>query len=425
MQTVQPDLSRSQRRIQSFIQGFPVPFGVQFADGRQITNRDEPPRFQLKFNDADAILQVVDAVSFADAYVKGHLDLDGDLFSLFDLQLEFKDRFRLNPWLKYWSALLFLNPSRVNQSATAFHYDYDDEFFLNFTDDRYHLYSHGLFERDDEPLQEASERKLQTMFDSLHLKPGMRLLDIGGGWGGVSRLCAPRGVEVTHLTLAQKSYEHITGVLRELKAPGQVLLEDFLEHRPNELYDAIAILGVIEHIPTYRRFAQRVWDCLKPNGRLYLDASADKMKWDVNQFVRKYIFSGTHTYMCLQDVVRELILNGMQLLNVTEESHSYHLTMRNWAERFDENRDAVIRQYGEPLFRAFRLYLWGGAHAFQADMLQAYHLGSLHAVSDSISTAMCAKPNAPLSTLSANFPPRSQSSISHLINHIATEQFFC
>ena len=374
MQSVQADLSWTQRRFQSLIQGASVPFVVQFADGRQIASRDEPPRFRMVIKDPDATRRVVDEFSLADAYVNGSLELEGDLFGLFDLRHEFKDRFRLDPWLKFWSALLFLNPTRVNRNAIAFHYEYDDDFFLNFTDSRYHLYSHGLFKRDDEPLEEASERKLQTMFDSLQLKPGMRLLDIGGGWGAVSRFCAPRGVEVTHLTLAQKSYDHINGVLHELKAPGQVLLEDFLEHRPQRPYDAITILGVIEHIPAYRRFAQRVWDCLKPEGRLYLDASADKMKWDVSQFIRKYIYSGTHSNMCLQDVVRELILNGMRLLNVTEESHSYHLTMRHWAERFDECREAVIRQYGEPLYRAFRLYLWGGAHAFRADILQAYHL---------------------------------------------------
>ena len=374
MQSVQAGLNRSQSRFRSLIQGFPVPFAVQFADGREITSRAEPPRFRLKFNDADVVRQVVDELSFAEAYVTGRMDLDGDLFGVFELRDVFKDHFRLHPWLKFWSQLLFLDPTRINRSAVAFHYDFDDDFFLNFTDTRYHLYSHGLFERDDEPLEEAAERKLQTMFDSLQLKPGMRLLDIGGGWGAVSRFCAPRGVEVTHLTLAPKSQTHIGGVLRELNAPGQVLLEDFLEHRPKVPYDAITILGVIEHIPAYRRFAQRVWDCLKPEGRLYLDASADKMKWDVSHFIRKYIYSGTHTYMCLQDVVRELIVNGMRLMHVSEESHSYHLTMRHWAERFDECREAVIRQYGEPLFRAFRLYLWSGAYAFQADVLQAYHL---------------------------------------------------
>jgi cyclopropane-fatty-acyl-phospholipid synthase len=367
-------LSRDGQRFQELIKGLSKPFEVQFANGERLVHGDDPPRFRLTFRDPNVARRILDEFSFADAYVNGQLDIEGDLFSMFDLRHEFTDRFRVNPWLKFWLALLLLDPTRVNKSAIGFHYEYGDEFFLSFTDSKYHLYSHGLFEDDSESLESASERKLQTMFDALKLKPGMRLLDIGGGWGAVTRFCAPRGVEVTSLTLARNSYEHINGVLSDLKAPGQVLLEDFLAHRPREPYDAITILGVIEHIPAYRRYAQRVWDCLKPNGRLYMDASADKMKWDVSQFIRKYIYSGTHSNMCLQDVVRELILNGMRLLTVSEESHSYHLTMRHWAERFDEAREAVIANYGEPLYRAFRLYLWGGAHAFQADILQAYHL---------------------------------------------------
>jgi cyclopropane-fatty-acyl-phospholipid synthase len=352
----------------------PVPFELQFANGETVKNMESSPRFKIRLRDDRILGRIRDEFSFADAYVHGQLDIEGDLFAVFDLRDEFKDKFRLSPWFKFWSALLLLDPTRINRSAIAFHYEYGDDFFLNFTDSKYHLYSHGLFEHDDESLERASERKLQNMFDSLQLKAGMRLLDIGAGWGAVTRFCAPRGVEVTSLTLAKNSRDHINGLLSELNAPGQVILEDFLVHRPQKPYDAITILGVIEHIPAYRRFFEQVWACLKPGGRFYLDASADKRKYRVSQFIRKYIYSGTHSNMALQDVIRELIYNGLHLVRVVQESHSYHLTMRHWAERFDTVREQIVRQYGEPLWRAFRLYLWGGSHAFEADILQAYHL---------------------------------------------------
>lgn len=358
---------------------FPCEF--ELASGEVVKSGDGAPRFRVRFGDDGVVGQIVDEFSFAEAYVNGRIDIEGDIFGIFDLRDEFKDNFRVLPWYKFWFALLLFSPTRVNKSAIAFHYEYGDDFFLTLTDSKYHLYSHGLFQHDDEPLERASERKLQTMFDALELKPGMRLLDIGAGWGAVTRFCAPRGVEVTSLTLAQNSHEHISQLLRNMNAPGQVILEDFLLHRPEKPYDAITILGVIEHIPAYRRFFQQVWSCLKAGGRFYLDASADKRKYQVSQFIRKYIYSGTHSNMALQDAIRELIYNGLHLVRVIEESHSYHLTMKHWAERFDASRDQIIRQHNERVWRAFRLYLWGGAHAFEADILQAYHLVAIRGAS--------------------------------------------
>src|SRR5262249_58438753 len=113
-------------------------------------------------------------------------------------------------------------------------------------------------------------------------KPGMRLLDIGGGWGAAIKYCAPRGVHVTSLTVAGDSHRYITGYLQDTGLAGEVRFEDFLVHAPAEPYDAVVIYGVIEHIPMYRRFAAHVWRCLKPRGRLYVDASTPQQKIEIS-----------------------------------------------------------------------------------------------------------------------------------------------
>jgi cyclopropane-fatty-acyl-phospholipid synthase len=212
------------------------------------------------------------------------------------------------------------------------------------------------------------------MVEALQLKPGMRLLDIGGGWGAVIKYCAPRGVDVTSLTIVEDSYHHIQRQTAALGLHGHVKLEDFLVHEPAEPYDAIVIYGVIEHIPMYRRFAEQVWKCLKPGGLLYLDASATKEKFDMNAFTRHYIWRGTHTFLCLQDMIAELLYAGMDIVRVREESHDYELTMRHWAERFDAQHSMVASRWGEAVYRAHRLYLWAGCHQFKSGGLQAYHL---------------------------------------------------
>jgi cyclopropane-fatty-acyl-phospholipid synthase len=249
-----------------------------------------------------------------------------------------------------------------------------DDFYHSFIDTRYHFYSHGLFEAEGESLEEASEHKLETMFRALRLEPGMRLLDIGGGWGGVTRYCGERGVHVTTLTLAKDSHAWITRLLADTGLPGEIHRQDFLEHRPERPYDAAVIYGVIEHIPNYRHFCARAWDCLAPGGRLYMDASASKEKYLMSAFTRRYIWHGTHTFLALPDVLQELLWHGFEVEEVRRETDDYRRTMLGWAERFDAAREKIVERWGEPVYRAFRIYLWGGAHAFHTDRLQAYHL---------------------------------------------------
>jgi cyclopropane-fatty-acyl-phospholipid synthase len=138
-------------------------------------------------------------------------------------------------------------------------------------------------------------------YGALQLKPGMRLLDIGAGWGGVHQYCGPRGIHVTALTLTEDSYNYTDSLIKRMKLKNcSIILDDFLNHHPKEPYDAVVIYGVVEHIPYYRKFCERIWACLKPGGRLYLDAAAALEKYDVNDFARNYIWRGTHTFLCLR-----------------------------------------------------------------------------------------------------------------------------
>src|SRR5204863_4736990 len=105
--------------------------------------------------------------------------------------------------------IFLVPPTRNNADAVSHHYSLGDEFYLTFIDKRYRMYSHGHFRRDDESLEDAQEHKLEDMVNGLGLKPGMRLLDIGGGWGPVPDYAGSRGVKVTSVTLAPDSKAYI------------------------------------------------------------------------------------------------------------------------------------------------------------------------------------------------------------------------
>ena len=114
-----------------------------------------------------------------------------------------------------------------------------------------------------------------------------------------------------------------------------MIREDFLEYRAWQAYDHVVIFGVIEHIPNYARFCERVWDALKPGGKLYMDASATKEKYAASAFTRRYTWTGAHSCLALPDMLQELIRHGFHVEQVRNETEDYRLTMRKWAEKLD------------------------------------------------------------------------------------------
>ena len=364
---------RARRWVGDVVRGSGLSCRVRLPDGTAHHFGGEPPMFTLKFHSNRVLDRCLDELSFANAYVQGQIDIEGDMAAMLRLRTRVKDEVRVSAWLRFVASLCLRSETGVNRRAIKAHYQFGDELYLSFIDQRYRFYSQGIFRRPDEALEDASEHKLEQMFEALRLKPGMRLLDIGGGWGGVPQYCGARGVKVTSLTLGEDSHRFIGDLIRREGLPCEVLLQDFLTYEPEEPFDAIVIYGVIEHIVNYRRFSDQVWRCLKPQGRLFLDASASIVKYDVSGFSRKYIWSGTHTFLCLQDLLGELLRHGMQVLRVQNESEHYARTMLHWARRLEQSQEAIVRRWGEPLYRAFRLYLWGGSQAFP-HLLQAYHL---------------------------------------------------
>jgi cyclopropane-fatty-acyl-phospholipid synthase len=155
-------------------------------------------------------------------------------------------------------------------------------------------------------------------------------------------------VHVTSVTLTKDSQIYTQKLIDEMGSENcAVFVEDFLEHEPEEPYDAVVIYGVIEHIPYYRKFCQHLWKCLKPGGLFYLDASATLEKYQMGDFTRTYIWPGTHTLLCVQDMLQELLNHGFDVVRVREETRDYELTMKHWASRFDENKEAITDGWGE------------------------------------------------------------------------------
>ncbi|CAG8325036.1 unnamed protein product [Penicillium salamii] len=359
--------------IATLLASLDTPGEIQLPDGSIVAVGSDDPVYRVIFRSKRALSTPMTEIGIGQAYLDGEIQVQGDFAALFDARQKLPDKVPLRQKIQF--VYDFLRTStKMNAEAVGDHYGLGDDFYLTFLDKRLRLYTQGLFKSPEDTLEEASERKLETMFTALDLKPGMRILDIGGGWGGVTQYCGERGVHVTTLTLTHDSARFVGRILELNDYSGQVYLQDFLEHSPEEPYDHVVNFGVIEHIPNYRRFAAKVWEVLKPGGRMYLDGSAAVEKFAVSSFTRNYIWRGTHTFMTLQDVLAELLFHGFSILNVANETRDYELTMLEWAKRFESAKDDIIAGWGEHNYRVFRLFLWGGTHAFKTNALQAYHV---------------------------------------------------
>ncbi|MEJ2652632.1 MAG: class I SAM-dependent methyltransferase [Gammaproteobacteria bacterium] len=302
----------------------------------------------------------------------GSLDVVGDMLGFVSLRGMLSDH---HPLHMLWRRLapLFIGRERTDRQAIASHYDFDNEFYHTFMDPT-RSYSQAVFERDDETLEAAQRRKLDFTMDSCGMKPGNRVLDVGGGWGSFTEHAGRRGIEVTTLTISSHSEEYLTGLIQRLQLPCRVVNQDFLEYTSPDPYDAIVILGVMEHLPDYPAVLQQFQRLLKPGGRVYLDASAFREKYSKPTFVSRCIFPGDHSYFCLHEFLTAVAKTQLEVLAVYNDRHSYYLTCKAWAENLESARDEIISRWGETLYRRFRLYLWGSAYAFLSRGMDAYRV---------------------------------------------------
>lgn len=375
----QPRTSADQtdRRVNLFVdvlQRLSTPGVVELPDGTRRMVGNGEPVWRVRFRTDNSLSLPRTEYSLGSAYVRGELDFDGDLVELLEARDHLRKGVAPSVALRFAVRLMLRSPTKANAAAINRHYTLGDDFYLTFIDKRYRFYSQCIFRNDDDCLEDAAEYKLESMWNSLKLRPGMRLLDIGGGWGGVTQYCGERGVHVTSLTLVEDSAAYIRRLITEYGLSGEVIVQDALDHRPSRRYDHAVIYGVIEHIPNYRQFCARIWEAVAPGGRLYLDASATKQKFAVSPFTRQYTWPGHHSFLSLQDIVRELLLHGFEIVEVKRETRDYELTIRHWADRLEANHSVVTERWGEGVYRAFRMFLRGGQYAFQTNRLQAYHL---------------------------------------------------
>jgi cyclopropane-fatty-acyl-phospholipid synthase len=378
-QLIEPAIVKRYDRILRLIQNrvadqIKIPFEIRLWGDRSYRFGKGEPAVKVLVKNRDGLIAIskLDEPHICEAYMAGSLDVVGDMLGFVSLRGALSDRHPLHTlWRRI--APLFVGRVRTDRQAIASHYDFDNAFYLTFMDPT-RCYSQAVFERDDETLETAQRRKLDFAIDACGLKPGDRVLDVGGGWGAFTEHAGRRGIEVTSLTISRQSEAFLTDLIQRQQLPCRVFNQDFLEYVSSEPYDAIVILGVMEHLPDYSAVLRQFQRLLKPGGRVYLDASAFREKYSKPTFISRYVFPGDHFYFCLHEFLIVVAKTQMEVLAVHNDRHSYYLTCKTWAENLESARDEIISRWGEVLYRRFRLYLWGSAYAFLSRGMDAYRV---------------------------------------------------
>ena len=261
-----------------------------------------------------------------------------------------------------------MNPARRSRLNVAHHYDLNGQLYAMMLDADMN-YSCAYFPTGTETLAEAQRAKQHHIARKLLLdRPGLELLDIGCGWGGMAlTLARDFGARVTGVTLSVEQLNRARHRAQEEGLADRVRFELVDYRAVNGSFDRIVSIGMFEHVgvPQYRTFFDTVHRLLVPGGVALLHAigRSDGPAF-TNPWMQKYIFPGGYS-PALSEALPPMERSGLVMTDLEILRLHYAETLRAWRANFDRNRAAVQAMYDDRFVRMFELYLIGSELAFR------------------------------------------------------------
>lgn len=314
------------------------------------------------------------SLGMGESYMAGWWDaekLDETIFRILRAHLEEKVRNSFEIKIK----LLIQGFFNLQSKRRAFiigekHYDLGNDLFQNMLDKRMN-YSCGYW-KDASGLDEAQENKLDLICRKLYLEPGMRVLDIGCGWGAFAKYAAEKyQVEVVGITVSREQIE-----LGEKLCAGMPVEFRFQDYRDLKgSFDRIVSVGMLEHVgyKNYKKYFEVAGSCLKENGLFLLHTIGRKISSRaVDLWTHRYIFPNGMTPSVAQ------LGKALERLFVIEDLHNfgveYDRTLMAWYKNFDAGWDRIKDKYPDPFYRMWKYYLLSSAGSFRARESQVWQM---------------------------------------------------
>ena len=348
------------------------------AEGqRHEAGRDDGPQATIRLHDKALHhrLALNPYLYLGEAYVDGTLTIEqGSLYELMDIcaaNCQHAEASPLGRALRAGQNLLRhlhqYNPVPRAQANVAHHYDLSDRLYDLFLD-RDRQYSCAYFTHPHADLEQAQADKKRHLAAKLLLEPGMRVLDIGSGWGGLALSLAKAGAgEVIGITLSEEQLKVSRERARRQGLSDLVRFELCDYREQTGTFDRIVSVGMFEHVGArhYPEFFRAIRDLLAEDGVAVLH-SIGRMDGPgaTNPWIRKYIFPGGYA-PALSEVLPVVERLGLWVTDIEVLRLHYAETLRAWHQRFTAHRAQIAALYDERFCRMWEFYLIGSELAFR------------------------------------------------------------
>ena len=341
---------------------------IQF-EGREHLIDNNTEALVLKINNKKFLVKLFYAPSLV--LTEGYMDKDYELpnssfyeftellIDNYNLYLEKFSRTFFSRLFLIINPLFQLNFSKISKSNVASHYDLSDKLYDLFLD-KTRQYSCAYFESEKDSLYQAQMNKMDRLADKLHLKKGDNVLDIGCGWGSLSRhFNSEYGCKVKGISLSE---EQISYCLKKQKSSKnskdlEYSLQDY--RNENNYYDKIVSVGMFEHVgkPFYNTYFKKINDLLSDDGIAVIHTIGNVRTPKLTPaFIRKYIFPGGYI-PSLSEIMPAVEKSGLIISDIEVLRLHYADTLRNWYKNFQKSEKQVLDLYDERFIRMWESYL--------------------------------------------------------------------
>ena len=361
---------------------------VRYPGGAIKTYGEGPPEIAIAIRDraAQTALSLDPDLKLGELYMAGRLIIErGDIVGLMDLLMgniaraggaSGNHRF-LRLLRRPLRVFAQWNPARAARAHVAHHYDLSGHLYDLFLDtDR--QYSCAYFTRDDNTLEEAQAEKKRHIAAKLHFdRPGLSVLDIGCGWGGLAMdLARHHRANVLGVTLSTEQLVTARRRAEQSGLAGQTRFE-LLDYRAVEgRFDRIVSVGMFEHVGVryYPDFFAKARELLAEDGTMLLHTiGRSDGPGTTNSWIQKYIFPGGYA-PALSEVVPVIEKAGLIVTDIEVLRLHYAKTLAEWQKNFQDHRAEIAALYDERFCRMWEFYLAGAEMAFRHEGQVVYQI---------------------------------------------------
>ncbi len=323
-----------------------------------------------------------------EAYMDGRMTFDGsslrEFLTLFSVNRLSLGSYPLQKVLrrisKAFRRLQQANPIGQAQKNVAHHYDLGNEFYELFLDKNMH-YSCAYFINDEDTLEQAQINKCRLLAAKLELRPGLKILDIGCGWGGLARyLASIADVEIVGVTLSKEQHQLAVKRADELGLADRLNYE-LRDYRDiDDKFDRIVSVGMFEHVGVhhYNEFFSTINKLLKEDGVATLHSIGHMSPpGTASPWLRKYIFPGAYS-PALSEVFDAVEQNSLWVTDLEFLRLHYAKTLYHWMQRFETNRAQVEKLYDQKFCRMWEFYLVSCEMMFRTGSQLVFHMQLAH-----------------------------------------------